>query len=373
MENLPGFGIASGGGSAQHQAMKSPQKILWMLLPLLLALSGPLQSAEPKGEWTPPSQDNKPWKHKETGLSFPASLGDYRFAGHFEYADGGVLLRYENLNEQARADVFLFKAGGAFPTLPDKQRRILAELDTVKMDMESMVKQGRYKNLVTSDFQAGELELWQKQAIPIATGVITATRIGISEQGSEEAIVRQWVGVTMLDSYLITIRYMRPARTGEAGEEAMKRLVGLIFQVIKDPSIRTHIVDLVDGYLADPFSQDGDHAAGAVLAYLKQTPYFPINIPENPVAGWLQHCKQIAPGTEEKLLKAFMLGSAKAAFADGDAETCLKEGSRQFAKVYRHLVTQYPQITRPEMEQFVSAAEKGDGAIWMKEHNYLRQ
>lgn len=352
--------------------MKSPQKFLFALLALTLTGTSVLVAAEPKGEWTPPNQDNKPWKHRETGLSFPAYLGDYRFAGHFEYEDGGVLLRYENLAEQGRADIFMFKAGGSFPTLEDKQRRILAEMDTVKTDMESMVKQGRYKNLTVSDFQGGELQLWQKQALPIATGVITATRIGISDQGSEQAVVRQWIGVTLLDSYLITIRHMRPASTGDAGEQAMKRLVGLIFQVLKDPSIRSHIEELVAGYLADPFSEDGEQAAGAVLAYLNQTPYFPINIPEDPVAGWLEHCKQIAPGTEQQLLRAFMLGSAKAAFADGDAETCLKEGSRQFAKVYRHLVTQHPQITRPEMEQFVIAAEKGDGAVWLKAHGFLR-
>lgn len=353
--------------------MKSPQKFLLALLAPLLTSISPLAAAEPKGEWTPPRQDNKPWKHEATGLSFPAFLGDYRFAGHFEYADGGVLLRYENLNEQARADIFMFKAGGSFPTLEDKQRRILAEMETVKTDMESMVKQGRYKNLVASEFQGGELQLWQKQALPIASGVITATRIGISDQGSQEAPIRQWIGITLLDSYLITIRHMRPISTGEAGEAGMKRLVGLVFQIIKDPSIRAHIQELVKDYLADPFSQHGEQAAAAVLAYLQQTPYFPINIPEKPVADWMEHCKKIAPGTEEQLLRAFMLGGAKAAFADGDADACLKEGGRQFAKVYRKLVAEHPQITRPEMEQFVSAAEKGEAAVWLKEHATQQQ
>ncbi len=353
--------------------MNFPVKSLSLVFLACTAVFKLLPAAEPGGQWTPPTNDGRPWKHGPTKLSFPNFLADYRFAGHFEYKDGGVLLRYENLNEQARMDVFLFKAGlAAQASLEDKHRRILAEMDTVTRDMESMAKQGRYKNLVLGEMAGGELELWQQQSLPIATRVITATRMGISDDGSAEAVVRQWLGITILDDYLITIRHMRPASTGDAGEAAMKRLVGLVFQVIKDPSLRSHIQQLVDDYLAAPFSDDGLQASGAVLAYLKNTPYFPINLPEDPLSGWLEHCKAIAPGTEDQLLRAFMLGSAKAAFNDGDAETCLKEGGRQFAKIYRILVAQHPGIRRPEMEDFVIAAEKGEGHVWLKAHSLTK-
>ncbi|SKA97881.1 hypothetical protein SAMN02745166_02636 [Prosthecobacter debontii] len=348
-----------------------PRAALFLLVTGVSALS--LTAAEPSGKWTPPPTDGSFWKHAPTSLAFPPFLGDYRFAGHFDYKDDGVLLRYENLEEQARMDIFLFKAGAPLPTLEDKHRRILAEMDIVSRDMESMVKQGRYKNLSESELQGGELELWQKQSLPIATRVITATRMGISDTGSAEAVVRQWVGITLLDDYLITLRHMRPAATGDAGEESMKRLIGLVFQVIKDPALRSHIQSLIKDYQADPFSEYGVQAAAAVLAYLQQTPYFPINIPEHPVAQWLEHAKAIAPGTEETLLRAFMLGSAKAALTGGDAETCLQEGSRQFAKIYRQLVTQHPQIARPEIDDFVTAAEKGEGHVWMRKYTRVTQ
>ncbi|WP_133795671.1 hypothetical protein [Prosthecobacter fusiformis] len=327
-----------------------------------------LHAQEPKGRWTPPPLNGSPWKHGPTEVSFPAMLGGYRFAGHFDYADGGVLLRYENLQEQARMDLFLFKTNEALPTVDDKHRRLLMEMDIVIQDFESMVQQRRYKNLVIGEVFGGELALWQKQSVPIASRTFTATRLGISNEGSAEAAVRQWVGVTILDDYLITIRHMRPAATGDAGEESMKRIVGLVFQLLKDPALRSHIRELVDAYLKDPFSEHGVQASGAVLAYLKQTPYFPISIPEVPVSDWLAHCKAIAPGTEEDLLRAFMLGSAKAAFASGDADTCLKEGSRQFAKVYRILVAKHPGISRPEMESFATAAENGEGHLWLKDY-----
>lgn len=341
-------------------------------LPLILVLAGlhaSLPAAEPGGKWTAPNAQGRPWKHDPTKLSFPAYLGHYRFAGNFEYQDGGVLLRYENLEEQGRMDIFLFKAGTPLPANEDKHRRILTEMDTVVTDMESMVKQGRYKNVNMGETIGGELELWQKQSIPIATRVITATRIGNAGNGSEEAVVRQWVGITILDDYLITLRHMRPAKTGDAGEESMKKLIGLVFQVIKDPALRAHIQELVNDYLKDPFSEHGVQASGAVMAYLGQTPYFPINIPEDPFAAWLAHFKAIAPGTEDHLLRAFMLGSAKAAFADGDATKCLNAGALQFAKIYRQLASQHSQLSRPEIEEFVTAAEAGKADVWMQAHS----
>lgn len=329
----------------------------------------PLHAAEPDGRWTPPSADGLPWKHQPTQMAFPPFLGEYRFTGHFNYQENGTLLRYESLSEQARMDIFLFKADTSLLSLEDRHRRILTEMDILTRDMESMVKAGKYKNLNIGEVVGGELELWQKQSLPIATTTLTATRIGISDEGTAEAIVRQWVGITILDDYLITIRQMRPATTGDAGEASMKRVVGLVFQLIKDPALRSHIIGLVDDYMADPFSEHGEQAAAAVLAYLQQTPYFPINIPEDPVSSWMQHCKNASPGTEEHLLRAFMLGGAKAAFAGGDAETCLKEGSRQFAKIYRELVQKHPQISHPQINQFATAAEKGEGQVWMKNYN----
>ncbi|MEN3944225.1 hypothetical protein WJU23_23180 [Prosthecobacter sp. SYSU 5D2] len=347
--------------------MNFPQKYLTCtLLALLAGLSALPAAEEPKGRWTPPTTDARPWKHGPTQLAFPPMLGGYRFVGHFDYEDNGVLLRYENLDEQGRLDLFLFKSESSLSTVADIQARLMTEMDIVVRDMETMIKNGRYKNLNTGELVGGELDLWQKQSLPIATRIITATRIGYSDAGSEEAVVRQWVGITALEDHIITIRHMRPAATGDAGEESMKQVVGLVFQLLKDPSLRTHIRELVDDYLKDPFSENGEQAAAAVLAYLKQTPYFPINIPEDPVSGWLDHVKKVAPGTEEHLLRAFMLGSAKVAFAEGDTESCFKAGARQFAKIYRQLLADHPQITRPEIEQFVTAAEAGQALDWMK-------
>lgn len=355
--------------------MKSPRKYLLAPLLCLWSLAAPLltTAAEPEGEWLPPALDGSGWKHDGTKLAFPGQLGGYRFAGHFNYKDGGTLLRYENLEEQARLDLFLFKLAAPLTSQEDKHRRILTEMDTLARDMQAMAKEGRYKNLVIGDPTGTELELWQKQALPMASRTINAVRLGSSDKGADEAEVRQWVGITVMDEYLLTIRHMRPAATGDAGEQGMKQVVGLVFQVLKDPSLRSHIHQFVKEYLANPFSPEADQAAAAVMAYLNNTPYFPISIPESPISGWLEHCGKVAPGTQDHLLKAFLLGSADKALEGGNAAQCLNSGSKQFATVYRQLVKNHPDISRPDLESFVAASEKDSGYEWLKTQGYLRQ
>lgn len=346
-------------------------KIVFTLLTAAFCLHA--IAAEPPGHWSAPAKDGRPWKHAGTGLSFPALLGGYRLAGDFTYDKGGCFIRYENLEERARADIFFFPAAAKVTVLEEQQRLILQELDSVANDMQAMVKQGRYKNLTLGPLGGGVIDLWMKEDAPLAARLITATRVGQSEKGTVEAIVKQWVGITFFENHLITIRQMRPATTGDDGEEALKNFAGMIFQIIKDPALRADISRMIDLYMADPFAPESVQATGAVLAYLKQTPFYPINIPEYPVSDWLTHCKKVAPGTEEHLLSAFMLGSAKAAFAEGNAGTCLEAGAKQFAIIYRQLVPKHPQIQKPEIDAFALEAEKGHGADWLLDRAGITQ
>lgn len=344
-------------------------KSLFTVLAVLAVFQGGFSHlwGEPAGEWHTPSADGKPLKHTGTELSFPQQIGNYRLMGQFSYDAGGGFIRYENLDQRARADIFLFRAAEPVAQLDDRHRAILKEMDSVMADLQGMANQGRYKNVQLGDIASGYIPLWQQDPLPMAIREVIATRVGNSKEGLQEAVIKQWVGVTILKGFVFTIRHLRPADTGTAGEADMKSFVGSIFQIVKDPPLRADVKRMVEAYLLDPFSPASEQAAGAVLAYLKQSPFFPIHIPEHPVAVWLERCKSVAPGTEDHLLRGFMLGSAKAAFEEKDAETCLNAGARQFARVYRHLLLQNPKIALPEIEQFVAAAEKDKAAAWLKE------
>ena len=331
----------------------------------LFAFAVAAYAVEPAGEWKAPSKDSRPWKHVGTGLSFPQQLGGYRLAGEFTYTAGGCFIRYENLEEQARADIFFFPVKTPVTVLEEKQRLILQELDGVVADMRGMAMQGRYKNLEISDVAVSGIDLWMKDDLPLAIRTINATRVGKSSEGVVEASIKQWVAVTFLENHILTIRQMRPASTGDSGLEGLKSFGSMVIQVIKDPALRADITRMIDLYMAAPFSEDSIQARGALLAYLKNTPFYPISIPEYPVIDWLEHCKKLAPGTEEHLLAAFMLGSAKAAFNEGDAASCMNAGAKQFASIYRELAAKHPDIKTAEIEDFAIEASAGRGGDWL--------
>lgn len=345
--------------------MVKARTMKFLLLCFCLSALFSTSANEPAGEWRAPDKEGRPWKHPGTGLSFPSMLSGYRLAGEFAYKAGGGFIRYENLDERARADIFFFPAASNIQTVEEKQRLILQEMDSVTRDFEAMVKQGRYKNLAYGPLGAGSLELWQREPLPLAARSITATRIGKNDEGIVEAMLHQWVGITFYENHLITIRQMRPASTGPEGDAALQTFAQSVFQVIKDPVMRSEISKMIDKYMAAPFSEESIQASAAVLAYLKQSPFYPINIPEYPVSDWLEHCRKISAGTEEQLLTAFMLGSAKAAFAEGDAMACLKAGSKQFAVIYQQLKTKHPGLAKAEIDEFVAEAEKNRGDEWL--------
>lgn len=351
-------------------------KIVFRLICMLALAQGAYFHArgeEPDGEWQRPPADGKPWKHPGTGLSFPQLLDGYKLVGEFTYENGGQFVRYENLGQRARADIFLFHTSEPLNKEEDLHRVILKEMDSVTADLQEMSNQGRYKNIQIGDLSGGYIPLWKQPRLPMATRVVTSTRIGNSKEGVKEAIVKQWVGITVVNGYIFTVRHMRPADGGQPGEDDMKTFANAVLQLIKDPALRAEVIKLVDAYLLDPFSTNSEEAAGAVLAYLKQAPALPIHIPEEPISAWMERCKVVAPGTEDHLLRAFMLGSAKAAFEDKGTDACIDAGSRQFARVYRHLIQQSPAIALPEIEQFVVAAEKDQGSAWLKQNALVKK
>lgn len=336
------------------------------LLPCLLVSA--VIAAPPQGQWSAPDPDGKPWRHEPTGLAFPASLGNHRLAGEFRYEQGGGrFIRYESLEQRSRADIFFFPAPSKTLTMEERQRLILQEMDNVVKDLDAMTKEGRYRNLKIGEIGVGGIDLWEKEALPMAARICEMTRVATNpEDGkAEEVPLKQWSGIIFMEGYLITIRQMRPVTPADSGEAGFQAFAQMVTKIIKDPPLRKGIAGLIDRYMADPLSADSVQATAAVLTYLKTAGDLPISIPEHPMQAWLEHCKKVAPGTEEHLLSAFMLGSAKAALAGGNARTCLNAGAVQFAKVYRQLLARHSAITLPQMDEFLAATTEGKGGDWL--------
>ncbi|MES2595624.1 MAG: hypothetical protein V4662_09830 [Verrucomicrobiota bacterium] len=324
-------------------------------------------AAPPQGSWIAPDASGKPWRHEPTGLTFPLNLGKHRLAGEFRYEQGGGrFIRYESVDERSRADIFFFPVSSKTLTMEEKQRLILQEMDNVVKDLNAMTKEGRYRKLKIGEIGVGGIDLWDKESLPMAARLCEMTRVAKGPTGVEEEVqLKQWTGIIMLEDYLITIRQMRPVTTEDNGEAGIQAFAQMVTKIVKDPPLRQGVASLIDSYLADPLSDEGVQATAAVLAYLKTTTDLPISIPEHPLQQWLEHCKKVAPGTEDHLLRAFMLGSAKVAFAGGDAAACLNAGATQFAKVYRQLHAKHPEIKLLDIDAFLAAANENKGGEWL--------
>lgn len=342
------------------------------ILALLLSISGGARAADgdpdaAQGSWEKPPADGKPWKHSGTGLSFPQYLGSYRMAAEFRFKEGGgSFIRYESIDDRARADVFFFPHTTSELSPEDTKAAINNELDTLIAQFQQRANQGRYKNVVIDQPADGEIPLWPKGSLPLSVRSLVATKIADTTEGPKEAQLKQWTGVTMLKGHLLTIRYMHPTATGEKGEAALKGFAGMVFQIIKDPQLRAQVKDLVQIYLADPLSAEGNQAATAVLAYIQKTPFVNVPIPTAVLAPWLDVFKANAPGSEIQLLRAFALGSAQAGLNDADPDTCLTAGAKQFLLIYDHFIRENPLLKVPDVDELKSAVEHGDVPGFMK-------
>lgn len=349
------------------------------ILGLLLSVTGAAVAADvdpdsAQGSWEKPPGDGKPWKHSGTGLSFPQHLGSYRLAAEFRYKEGGgSFIRYESTDDRARADIFFFPHTTSELSVRDTKAAINNELDTLVAQFQQRANQGRYKNVVIDQPADGEIPLWPSGSLPLSVRSIVATKVADTTEGPKEAQLKQWTGVTMLKGHLLTIRYMHPTATGERGEAALKGFAGMIFQIIKDPQLRAQVKDLIQVYLANPLSADGNQAATAVLAYVQKTPFVNVPIPADVLAPWLDAFKASAPGSEIQLLRAFALGSAQAGLNDADTDTCLAAGAKQFLLIYDHFIHENPLLKVSDVDELKSAVEHGDVPGFMKRRAMARK
>lgn len=349
--------------------MRRVESILVLVL-AAMALQGRAQvplrmPASDQGTWAPPPADGRAWHHPETKLSFPGEVNSYLLKGVLNYADGsGHLLRYESTGEHARADIFIFKHQGASATEEDRKHAIAQELSQVLEQLKALQDEGSYKDLKEEEALAGQIPLWKSDPVPIQVRKLSATKVVRTADRVIEAETKFWVGVTLFNGYLITLRHQRPADQGEAGEQGMKQIVEHFFQIIRDPALRVEIQPKLAEYLASPLSDAGGEAATILLGYLKETA-LPISVPAPPVTTWAEVAEKTVPGAGTHLLRGFVLGSAKAAFEDKGATECLQAATAQLSLIYRELLKQYPGLKTSDLDALAAAADKGQGALWL--------
>jgi len=368
------FTVESFPGATHNSFMRSFFALLAIVLisGSAVAQLAPLLPQSDQGTWQAPPSGGRAWRHAATGLTFPNELDTYLLKGILDYKDDdGFLLRFDSPEERARADIFIFKHDGASATPTDREAAIAQEMAHVRDNLRQMELDGDYKEVHQDEVLKGKIPLWKTDPAPILVHTLSATKILKGVDGAAEGPVKIWIGVTFYEGYLVTLRHVRPADTGEGGEVGMKQLVERFFQTVRDPALRVEMEPMLKEYFADPFSEAGEQAATVLLGYLKETA-LPISMPAPPITSWAEAAEKSVPGTGTQLLRAFVLGSAKAAFEDKDAADCLNAATVQFVHIYREIKKRFPGLQTPEIEELSKAVDDGKGGVWLMQKSAVK-
>lgn len=307
--------------------------------------------------------------HEPTGLAFPPKVGGYDLTGIFDFSsEEGMFVRYTSPQARSRADVFLFPTEDKDMPLAARQRAIMSEIDAVILKLGDMAESGDYKDIKPGELRVGEIDVWQSDPLPIGSREVNATKIGDLEDGVEEAGIVFWIGSTIYRDYIITIRHVRPQRTGEAGKESMDAFVGDVLKVIKDPSVRDEVRNRLKAYAAEPLGPSAVEHTLLVLTYLNESATIKTLVPAPPLTTWLEACEQASPGSADVLQHAFVMGNARRVIEapESSLDDRLESACAQLIDVYQRLEKRGPSIRQPQLEALAEAVGAKSAAEWLK-------
>lgn len=341
------------------------------LIPVVLAVTcgGLLRAENLPGEWSPPPDQGGSVLHEPTGLAFPPKIADYELVGIFDYStEEGMFVRYTSQQARSRADVFLFPTAEKSMPLEAKQRAIMSEIDAVILKLGDMAKAGQYKDIEVGELKVGEIQLWQADALPLGSREVTATRIGQLENGVKEAEIVQWIGSTVYNDCILTIRHIRPAVTGDAGKASLDAFVTGVVQVIRDPSVRREVRDRLKAYAADPLGPSAVEHTLMTLAYLNESQTIKTLVPAPPLTTWLEACEKALPGSGDLLEHAFVMGNARRILEEPAAslDDRLESACAQLIDVYQLLKQKNGAIQQPKLEELAAEVGVKRAAGWLK-------
>jgi hypothetical protein len=320
------------------------------------------------GKWNPPPAELPAWVAEPTGLRFPLNFGRYAMQGVFDYAEmaNDHIIRYESVEERARGDLFLLKAKSVPKTEEERETFLHESMIAVLDDFFVMADEGKYDELADEGALEGTIELWKAKAIPLKAQKLAATRVEKVDGKEVRTPLKIWYGATLYEGFLITIRHMRPADTGEKGETGMKEFVDGVMRLIKDPSLRKDVLPAFQAYTKAPLSKEGQEAAKVVLGYLDNSPMVPVLLPQPPLTVWAEEMEKLVPNAGAQLLRAYVITGAMAAMEDKNSSTCLTLACQQVVRIYLELQRLQLGLRHEGLETMTRAVERGEVAAWFQ-------
>jgi len=346
--------------------MRFERQNLWNLsvkvVGICLTLLPSSASAAKAGTMEKPPLDRAAWECPATKLRFPLTLShsSYQLTGILRLADTGndVMLYYDNAQDKARAEILIVRADpvptDAKSTLNSIEDFLATAVQKMQDGLEEVRDLGRFE---------GDIPQWKKDAVVLRAHELGAM-IHVEQDGKKvRRAVRVWFGTFFLSDYLITIRHQSDE---EKVEEKRKRFLDDFFRLVRDLPLREEVQPALEAYIADPLSEAGGRAATVVLTYLQNSPNVATLRPSPPVTRWAEEVEAKQPGAGTHLLRAFVLGGAKAALQQQTFDQTLAVASAQMLRVYVTMRTSEPGIEHPGLEDLLRATERGEVVTWLR-------
>lgn len=352
--------------------MRSPALYLVSTLLVWTGFISAQQSSnppKPDGEYLKFSEDGSPWKHPETDLRFPQTLGEFVLSQGFQAKDkeGGTALTYVHKGSDIKADLLLTPCPketaisvDIMPHVEEQLRQMARELRQLATAQGyTEVEEGRGK------IERGKVDLWQLGIIPVAQAKMEFTAADPSQAESHPPL-SQWLSVTLYQDSWIQTSLLMPVSKGSDGEKLREQFMKMLFQVIREPSVFGELMQLCDKYTKDPLSDEARASADALWRFSQESPVLEITLPGEALTPALNQLATVAPGSEQDALRAYLVGAGKKTLLEESIDSRLAEGARLMTVVYDLLKQKDGKVKSPMLEELKQAVADNKAADWMR-------
>ncbi|MEZ5300702.1 MAG: hypothetical protein R3F11_08600 [Verrucomicrobiales bacterium] len=306
----------------------------------------PQQGVEP-GRAIPYYQD------PATKLVLPGSLGALPLTDLHRFDDKrfGISLRY-GFDGAVWADVYVYpvpaedEGKGAAETADNAARQAIDE-------MNQMAERGEY-----ADVEAGEIT---ETTAKTSAGDIPLIEREVSFKMKVRGIKRPIQSILAVANYrgaLVKIRASYEAnRAGEEGPQLLADAMDGFRLALIDEDWRKNLQPKLETYFADPLSEDGRRAGGAIVTYAEESSVARIHIGDR-FTSWLDDLPKDSVERAD-LLRAQIAGNIAKQVRTGDFQSQEKAAVRQLAKVYEMIQKEKPDFRSEGVEALIGHLRGG--------------
>jgi hypothetical protein len=326
-------------------------------------------SARPDGEFLKFPVDGTPWQHPDTDLKFPQTLAGYELKQGFDAKDpeGGIALTYFHLDAKIKADILMTPCPKEVAITVDIMPAAEEQLRGMARALRQMAIGQGYREVEENrgKLERGKIDLWKLGIIPIVQIKMEFVAADATKADSLPAL-SQWLSVILYQDTWLQTSIVMPVTQGDDGEKLRASFMSSLVQVVREPSVLVVLADLCNEYLADPLSDAGRASADSLWKFSQESPVLEITLPGESLTPALNELATHAPGSEQDVLRAYLVGAGIKTIQGESIDARLAEGARLMTVVYGLLKKKDPKVKSPFLEDLTQLVADNKAVEWLR-------